>query len=587
MHLCIVIMSGKNYFTVLLIMLFAFCVKAQEKPPFVDFINKEHHWVDSVFRKLSRNEKIAQLFLIRAHTNLGDGYVDSVAKIIRRQKLGGAVLFQGGPVRHAYMINKYQALSKVPLFLALDGEWGLGMRLPDSTISYPYQMALGAVQNDSLLYQMGQEVAKDFKRLGLNINFAPDVDINNNPNNPVINFRSFGENKDNVIRKGRQYMLGMQDEGIITTLKHFPGHGDTDVDSHHDLPQLPFDRARLDSLEIEPFRTLVRGGAGGVMVAHMNIPALDSTAHLPSSLSQPIISNMLREQLGFKGLVFTDAMDMKGVTKYFKDGEADVRAIIAGNDVLEVSENSRTAIRRIRRAIRQKRLSWDEIDRRVKKVLAAKYWLDGHQLSPVRIENLHQDLNRREALRLRDQLAEASITLLKGDSLLQTLDFTKATAIVSIGVDSLTTFQNALSATYEQGTPFVLSGDATAEEVEKVANELNGYEQVIIALHDKRLRPQSKLPYNNEIKALISEASAKEGTLFCVFANPYSIAGLPGIEQAGTISLHYQNDDYIQQAGAKLFLHEVLPSGKLPVGINAYFKFGDGINLKNKADLLR
>src|SRR5690606_16277788 len=251
--------------------------------------------------------------------------------------------------------------------------------------SFPYQMALGAVQNEALIYQMGLEIARDFKRLGLNVNFAPVVDINNNPRNPVINFRSFGENKRNVARKGLAYMRGMMEGGIITSLTHFPGHGDTDVDSHHDLPQLKFTAGRLDSLEMYPFRELIKAGASGVMVAHMNIPSLDKTPNLPSSLSEHIVTNVLKKRLGFQGLTFTDAMDMNGVVKHFPNGEADVRAIIAGNDLLELSQNSARAIEMVLQAIKRGRLTQADIDSRVKKILAAKYWLGLDKLQPVNL----------------------------------------------------------------------------------------------------------------------------------------------------------------------------------------------------------
>src|SRR5690606_25502887 len=293
----------------------------------------------SVFNKLSTRQKIAQLFFVRAHTNLSQAYQDSVGKVIRRQKLGGVVFFQGGPVRQAVLTNKYQKKSKVPLIIAIDGEWGLGMRL-DSTISYPYQMALGAVQNKELLYKMGLEVAKDFKRIGMHMNLAPDVDVNNNPRNPVINFRSFGENKYNVAEKSAAYLKGMQEGGLLVSIKHFPGHGDTDVDSHYDLPQLKFTKERLDTLELYPFKELIKEGAAGVMIAHMNIPSLDATPNLPSTLSKPIVTDLLKGELGFKGIVISDAMEMKGVVKHFKDGEADVMGIIAGNDIMELSENT-------------------------------------------------------------------------------------------------------------------------------------------------------------------------------------------------------------------------------------------------------
>src|SRR5471030_137065 len=295
------------------------------------------------------------------------------------------------------------------------------MRL-DSTISYPYQMTLGAIQDNILIYKMGQKIAWDFKRLGMQMNLAPDMDVNNNPNNPVINYRSFGDNKYSVAAKGIAYIKGMQDAGLLTTAKHFPGHGDTNVDSHLDLPLLPFDRARLDSLEEYPFREAIKAGISGVMIAHMDIPALDNTKNLPSTLSPKIVTGILKDSLGFKGLVVSDAMEMKAVTKYFPDGEAEVKAFLAGNDIIELSENSEKAILKIRKAIRKGQISTEEFDARVKKVLAAKYWAglaDPHEVS---ITHLEQDLNRPAATQLVQQLSDASVTILKGNALSLRLD---------------------------------------------------------------------------------------------------------------------------------------------------------------------
>ena len=283
-----------------------------QQEDFIQSLGHQNHWVDSVYNKLNRKRKVAQLIFVRAHTNRGIAYEDSVAKIISKEQISGLVFFQGGPVRQANLINRYQQLARIPLLIAMDGEWGVGMRL-DSTISYPYQMTLGAIQDNKLIYRMGQEVAYDFKRLGMQMNFGPDMDVNNNPNNPVINYRSFGDNKYNVAAKGIAYLKGMQDAGLLTTAKHFPGHGDTNVDSHLDLPLLPFSRERLDSLEEYPFREAIKAGISGVMIAHMNIPALDSTKKLPSTLSRPIITGILKNSLGFKGLVVSDAMEMKAV----------------------------------------------------------------------------------------------------------------------------------------------------------------------------------------------------------------------------------------------------------------------------------
>ncbi len=565
----------KYKLTLFLSLAFSFSVSAQKNNDFIPFINSQHTWVDSVYKKLNKNQRIAQLFMVRAHTNLGKAYSDSVANVIKKEKLGGVVLFQGGPIRHANLINEYQKASKVPLLMALDGEWGLGMRMPDSTLSYPYQMALGAIQNEDLIYQMGQEVAKDFKRLGLNVNFAPVVDINNNPKNPVINYRSFGENKENVTSKAGAYMKGMMDEGIIVSLKHFPGHGDTDVDSHYDLPKLDFSAQRLQELEMYPFKKLIEQGAAGVMVAHMNIPSLDSTTNLPSSLSKPIVTDILKNELGFKGLIFTDAMDMNGVVKFFKDGEADVRAIIAGNDILELSQNSKRAIKMVRKAIRKNRIDKHDIEARVKKVLAAKYWLGLDRLKPVDTLNLFADLHRSEAVLLNQTLADNAITLLNSESAMKALNPSVKTALISVGVTEVTNFQKEVGQEYVNSTSFILPSNANKADILNLTEELKNYSQIVLALHDSRIRPASILNYNNDVKEFIA-AAANQSIVF-VFANPYSLTSLSGIEDAKALVIAYQNDPTLQKAGAKVLLNKIEAKGKLPVTINSVYKYGDGL----------
>jgi len=367
----------------------------------------------------------------------------------------------------------------------------------------------------------------------------------------------------------------MMDGGIITSLKHFPGHGDTDVDSHYDLPQLKFTAGRLDSMEMHPFRELIKAGAQGVMVAHMNIPSLDKTPNLPSSLSPHIVTNVLKKRLGFQGLTFTDAMDMKGVVKHFPNGESDVRAILAGNDVLELSQNSARAIDMVLQAIKQGRLSQSDIDSRVKKILAAKYWLGLDKLQPVNVTNLYREVNRRQTELLNQRLADAAVTLLKGDSLIHALDYAKRTAIISVGVSKISEFQNMLEWRFDNHMHYVLSSKATADDVAAVAGELGRYSQVIVALHDERARPRSTLDYNGTIRLFLSEL-ADRNAVFCVFANPYTLAGLPGIEQAKSILMCYQNDIIMQRAAAKVILRRLTPSGRLPVSINSFFRYGDG-----------
>nr|WP_249665444.1 glycoside hydrolase family 3 N-terminal domain-containing protein [Mucilaginibacter sp. Bleaf8] len=550
-----------------------------QQTSYIQSLQTQNHWVDSVFNQLSRRDKIAQLFFIRAHTNKGKAYADSVAEVIKAQHPGGLVFFQGGPVRQLNLSNQYQKVSHIPLLIAMDGEWGLGMRL-DSVTSYPYQMALGAIQDNGLITEMGRQIAYDFKRIGMHLNFAPVMDINNNPDNPVINYRSFGDNKYNVAQKAIAYMQGMQQGGLLTTGKHFPGHGDTNVDSHADLPQLNFTRQRLDTLEEYPFKAAIAAGISGIMVAHMNIPALDKTPRLPSTLSRPIITGLLKDSLGFKGLIVSDAMEMKGVTKYFPQGEGDVRAFIAGNDILELSEDSERAIRKIKKAIRSGQVSEAELDAKVKKVLAAKYWVGLNQYTAANPQGTVNDLNRAEGRNLVQRLSDAAVTLLQGDSVIQRMDFEQNTALVSIGTEGPTVYQYELGKTFTNARMFNVGKSASSAEISQLMATLHGYDQVIIGIHDTRLRPQSKLDFTASVKQLIGRlASNNKNTIISVFANPYTLAGLPGIEKAGAVLECYQKDDSMQRAAVKVITRRLTPMGKLPVRVNAFWDNGTGLVL--------
>lgn len=572
-------MKKRIQYLVIFLIAFTSYTQAQTKTPFVETLNLPNRWVDSVFKKMNKKEKIGQLFMVRAHTNLGQKYSDSVGLVIKKEHLGGVVFFQGGPGRQAALTNQYQAVAKIPLMIAMDAEWGLGMRL-DSTISFPYQMTLGAIQDNNLIYKMGQAVAKDFKRLGMHINFAPVMDVNNNPRNPVINFRSFGENKYNVADKAIAYMKGMQDAGIFTTAKHFPGHGDTDVDSHYDLPQLNFTAGRLDSLEMYPFKQAFKAGLSGAMIAHMNIPALDNTPNLPSTLSKPIVTDILKNQLNFEGLAFSDAMNMKGVVKFFPNGEADVKGLIAGMDVIELSENTVRAAKLIRKSIHQKRLSWADINSKVRRILEAKYWMGLNQLQPVNINNVYQDLNLPAAQQLNQQLSDASITVLKDAQQFPLRnDFVRKTAVVSIGPKEITEFATNIKKANPDAVVFILPKNISLKELEIVKTELKKYDQFILALHDTRLRPGGTLDYSNDLKLFIADVAALN-TISTTFANPYTIAGLPGLEKSKSILVGYQNSPEMQRTAAKVLLGTLKANGKLPVTINSFFKYGDGVQMK-------
>jgi beta-N-acetylhexosaminidase len=546
-----------------------------QKKTYLQTLEEPNQWVDSVFKRLSKRQKIAQMFFVRANTNFSKAYQDSVGKVIRRQRVGGLVFFQGGPGRQAILTNKYQSLTRVPLLVTSDGEWGLGMRL-DSTISYPYQMALGAVQNKDLIYKMGIEVAKDYKRIGMHMNLAPDVDVNNNPKNPVINFRSFGENKYNVATKAAAYMNGMQDGGLLVSIKHFPGHGDTDVDSHYDLPQLKFTKERLDSLELYPFKELIKGGAAGVMIAHMNIPSLDNTPNMPSTLSKPIVTSLLKEELGFKGIVISDAMEMKGVVKNFKDGEADVMGIIAGNDILELSENSARAIKLVRKAVREDRISMDQIDQSVKKILTAKYWAGLNIKKSIDENNVVAEVNRPESAALLQQLSESAMTLLTGKENIKQLKPEKRTVIISIGTPQVTMFQSELGDFYKNTVFYTLDKNATANNIAKVLRDIKAFDQIIIGIHDTRTRPGNGMVLSADLKMFIKDMSLSNA-VFALFANPYNLAALPGLEKSQGLVVAYQKEDFMQKAAAAIIKNQVIATGKLPVTVNSFFKYGDGL----------
>lgn len=547
-----------------------------QKPITADQLNQQNHWVDSVFRKLNRHDRVAQLLMVRAHTNKGQAYEDSVAAVIQKEHIGGLVFFQGGPVRQAALTNRYQKLSRIPLLVAMDGEWGLGMRL-DSTISFPYQMTLGAIRDNSLIYKMGEFVARDFKRLGMQMNFAPDMDVNNNPNNPVIGFRSFGDNKINVAKKGIAYMQGMQNGGILTTAKHFPGHGDTDVDSHLDLPLLPFSKDRLDTLETYPFKEAAKAGITGVMIAHMNIPSLDTTAHLPSTLSRPIVTDILKNQLNFKGLIVSDAMEMKGVVKYFPNSQADVLALNAGNDILELTENSVRAVHEIKKAIRKGNINKKEFFSKVKKVLAAKYAVGLNHPQEIPEANIYADLNSEAAKNFNQQLTDAAVTLLKGDTAISRLNFISKTALLAIGTDKITPYQLGLQKWFANNNVFYAPKTASAEELNQLLAQLKTYDQVLVGVFDTRLRPYSKLDYNTNLKGFITNVAALNNNVIAVFANPYTIATINGLDNSRALIVGYQNSLEMQQSAVKVISKQLKPTGTLPVNISNNLIYGMGI----------
>jgi len=542
-----------------------------------DFLKGENPWADSVFRTMSVEERIAQLIMIPVYSNKDQVHIDSISNLVKNYNVGGLIFFQGGPVRQANMTNRFQKESKIPLMITIDGEWGLAMRL-DSTARFPYQMSLGGIEDDNLIYEMGREIARHCKRMGIHVNFAPVVDINNNANNPVIGFRSFGEDKDNVTRKGIAYMKGMQDERVMANAKHFPGHGDTNVDSHYGLPVIHFSKHRLEEVELYPFRKLFDAGVGSVMVAHMNIPTLDTTQNLASTLSKPIVTDLLKNQMGYEGLVFTDALNMQGVAKYFPPGIVDVKALLAGNDMLLNTMDVKTTIEEVKKAISAGEITQDEIDRRVKKVLAAKYWLGMDRMEPIKTENLIADLNSPQSAHINRKLTEASLTLLRNkDDILPIKILEKQRiAALAIGTKDYTAFQKGLQRYGNVDTLF-LSPNASFADMEKLKLKLKDYTLVIAGVHKLQLRAGNNFGITAEMNMFLKDLINSQPTIVTVFGNVYSLSKFENLAKAHAVIAAYQETDMTQDVASQLIFGGVGAKGRLPVNVSNEFRIGDGL----------
>ncbi len=561
--------------TLLVIILLQGSIYAQKQAP--AFLQEETPWADSVFKTLSPDERIAQLLHVAAYSNRDKAHIEDLANLIKKYKIGGLIFFQGGPVRQADMTNYFQSISKVPLFISIDAEWGLGMRL-DSTLKFPYQMSLGAIKNDSLIFEMGREIARQCKRMGIQINFAPVADINNNPKNPVINYRSFGENKYKVTRKSLMYMKGMQAEHVLANAKHFPGHGDTDFDSHKSLPIINHSKTRLDTLELYPFKELINQGIASIMVAHLNIPALDSTPNLASTLSKPIVTGLLKEQLGFQGIIFTDALNMKGVSKFYEPGQVDVKALLAGNDALLFSEDVEKAISEIKKAIKKGLISQKEVDARCYKQLKAKEWAGLNHWQAIDTKNLIADLNNNKAKALNRKLTEASLTLLRNENNivpLMNLEKTKIAA-VSIGTGNKDVFQNRL-ASYTQLDNYYINKKASIEEFNKLKEQLKSYDLVICSLQDLSKFPRNKFGVTEQSIDFVNYLSENQKTIVVLFTNAYALAEFNKIDKAKALIVAYQESENTLDLSAQLIFGGIGAKGTLPVSVNKYFKEGFGL----------
>ncbi len=563
-------MKTKKIFFVSIVSLFSVLNSSAQR--FLEKTPEAKHWADSVLKTLSNEEKIAQLMVIRAHSNLGEKHVQEVTNLIKQYNVGGLCFFQGGPVRQATLTNQYQKLAKTPLMIAIDGEWGLGMRL-DSVINFPRQLMMGAVADASIIYDFGKAVGEQCKRIGIQVNYAPDIDINNNPDNPVINDRSFGEDKYKVSMFGVQYMKGMQDVGVMACAKHFPGHGDVSVDSHYDLPVINKSRAELDSLELFPFRELIKAGVGSMMIAHLYIPSIDSTANQATSLSKKNVTGILRNELGYEGLTFTDALEMKGVAKFYPSGEAAVQSLIAGNDMLCLPGDVPNAIQKIVQAIEVGKLTWADIDSKVYKVLLSKFHLGLNNVEEIKIENITADLNASTNI-IRKKLSEQALTLLRlSNPKLLPNHSKKKVAFVGIGINQMNTFAAEVKEAFNAKIFLMDYKDSTS--LESLKKKLKRkYKTIIVGIHAYSRRPANNYGMSKDAVELIKYLGEKDNAIIFDFGNPYAIRNFCDVKN---LVACYEDDNLIHVAAANLLQAKLIAKGKLPVTVCSDLKFGDGI----------
>ena len=554
--------------------------KSKKKVP--EYIEIESPWIDSILNSLTLEQKIAQLIMYPVYSKKGEKELLKIEKLISDYGIGGLIYMQGGPVRQVNAHNRLMGKSKIPLLTSIDGEWGVRMRL-DSVIRFPRQMLLGAVQDERLIYDMGVEIAKQCSLTGVHVNFAPVVDLNVNPNNPVINSRSFGEEKVHVTKLSNAYMKGMQDNTVLACAKHFPGHGDTDVDSHLGLPVINHSKDRLMDVELYPFKSLIDSGMGSVMVAHLYVPALDKTKDRASTLSPKIVKKLLKDKLGFEGLAFTDALNMHGVSKYYETGEVDLLALLAGNDILLFSQDVGKAIEYIKDAVEKRKISEKEITSRVKKVIQLKKWIGLDRFEPLSTKELVPKLNSENAKLVRRKLVENAMTLLqnrghvvpvKGLSKLRL-------ASVSIGVDEISPFQKMLG-NYAPVDHFYISSKPTKEEVIKIINDLKGYNLVLVGIHGNNRSPKKKFGLTQDMMDVLNNIKSMHPTIVSVFANPYSLGFFPELSEGNALIMAYENALLSQEYTAQLIFGGIDAKGKLPVTVSERFQVGYGLTTKKK-----
>ncbi|MDR2910456.1 MAG: serine hydrolase [Bacteroidales bacterium] len=545
------------------------------EPPFLKFLNDP--WVDTQMREMSLEEKIAQLMMLTAYPKQDEASRLKLLEQIKNFSPGGILVMQGTPVKTTEWINSFQENSKIPLLVAIDGEWGPAMRI-DSILEYPSAQAIGAIHDTALIYQMGVDFGQQLKLMGIQMNFAPVADVNTNPANPVINFRSFGEDPVNVTEKAWFTAKGMQDAGVIPVAKHFPGHGDTHVDSHKTLPVLNHSKARLDSIETLPFRQLAQKGISGIMTAHLNVPSIDNSG-TPSSLSSNIVTNYLKKEIGFSGLVVTDAINMQGVIR--KEGNTELKALLAGNDLVEFVPDIRKAVKSIKNAVEKGEISLYEIEVKCRKILAAKRWANLNTYKPANINELSKKLNSPYYELTVRNLIKSSFTVLNNtDNILpvENLDSLKIASVV-IDTTNVNHFQKMLD-NYSNIDHFSISKTASEPELVNMLAKLQNYNLIILGVYGINNYPAGKYGTTDIQRKTVSEIIKRNNTVTVFLGNAYALKYFENIRQSTGLIMAYQNLPLTQELAAQLIFGAFEANGKLPVSVDMNFKAGDGLLLE-------
>uniref|UniRef100_UPI003217A9C4 glycoside hydrolase family 3 N-terminal domain-containing protein n=1 Tax=uncultured Draconibacterium sp. TaxID=1573823 RepID=UPI003217A9C4 len=569
----------KNTLLILCILTIATLRLNATEPPFYKFKNDK--WVNQQLEQLTLEEKIAQLMMITVYPKQNEGSKNAILKKIRSYKPGGIIVMQGTPVKTASWINEFQEAAETPLLVAIDGEWGPAMRI-DSTIVYPYAQSIGAITDTTFIYQMGRDYAYQLKLLGIHMNFAPVADINTNPKNPVINFRSFGEDKKNVAQKSWMVAKGMQDAGVIPVAKHFPGHGDTHTDSHKTLPLIEHSKKKIDTIESYPFRYLAEKGISGIMSAHLNVPSLDNSGK-PSSLSKKVINDYLRTEIGFKGFVVTDAITMKGVQT--ESGEAEFEAIKAGNDMVEFVPDLEKAINRIKVAISKNQISEKEIDEKCRTILALKRWAGLNEYKPANLKNLTARLNSPYFEVTNRKLIKGSFTVLTNNDALPVQNLEKEKiATVMIGSNQTSAFQKMLEK-YTEVAHFTLSKDASEKDWANLRQKLENYSLIIAGIDGIHKYGSKKYGTTEIQRKAVTELVESNKSIFVFFGNAYALKHFENIHHSKALILAHQNNQLNQELAAQLVFGAFTANGKLPVTIDKRFKVNDGLQVEKNSCL--